>query len=487
MSITGAISNANSGLSAAQRRADVISNNIANALTPGYARRELSVSARIAGGSGGGVTVDGVSRVTDAAVTRERRIADGLAGRDKAIASAYASLNASLGGPDDPFSLVGQYKNLETALRALGESPESTPQQAQVLDAAKAVVSTINRLASETQRTRQDADGEIAKSVDTVNAALKQIEKLNGDIAKAGASGRDTTALEDQRKGLIDEVAKFIPVREIPREQGGIDLITDEGVFLIAGKARQIDFTRTNIITADLSYNGGAGVLSGLTVDGVDITPGGGGSQAIRQGSLSGLFAVRDEIAPAFQSQIDALSRDLIERFTDIDATLAPGAPGLFTDAGGPFDPLTETGLANRLSLNTAVDPAAGGALWRLRDGLGAAAEGPAGADAFIRAMLDGFTEQRTPPAGAGLAGSLSATQMAAGVNSSIGTARIAAESHLAASSARATAISESEIAITGVDTDAEMQNLLLVEQAFAANARVIQTAKAMIELLMEL
>lgn len=484
MTISGAISNANSGMAAAQRRADVVSNNIANALTPGYVRRELSVSERVLAGTGAGVVVDGVTRVIDPALTRERRIADGLASRDQAIATAYARFNASFGEPGDGFSLAGQYAALESALRGLGETPESIPQQALTLDAAKSLAHTITRIADETQRTRQDADLAIANAVDRVNSALKQIERLNADIARAVASGRDASALEDQRKVLVDDIARLVPVREVARQGGTIDLITDEGVFLIAGTAREIEFTRSGVITADLSYPGG---LSGLAVNGINITPGGGGSQTIRQGELAGLFAVRDEVAPAVQRQLDALARDLIERFEGLDATLPPGAPGLFTDAGAAFDPLNETGLANRLAVNSAVDPGQGGALWRLRDGLGAATEGPAGDAAFARAMLDSFTALRTAPPGAGLAGVMSAAQMAAGVSSTVGTARMTAEANLASSSARAAAVADAELAVTGVDTDAELQKLLLVEQAFAANARVIQAAKEMIERLMDL
>ena len=61
------------------------------------------------------------------------------------------------------------------------------------------------------------------------------------------------------------------------------------------------------------------------------------------------------------------------------------------------------------------------------------------------------------------------------------------ADSSLASSSARAQAAGDAEAAVMGVDTDQEMQTLLLVERAYAANARVIQTAQAMIDTLMEL
>ena len=43
------------------------------------------------------------------------------------------------------------------------------------------------------------------------------------------------------------------------------------------------------------------------------------------------------------------------------------------------------------------------------------------------------------------------------------------------------------QIAKDGVDTDTEMQKLLLIEQAYAANARVIQTVDELMQQLLEL
>ena len=484
MSISSALISANSGLSAASKRASVVSNNIANALTPGYARREVSVSENVVNGQGGGIRVDGVRRAADQALTADRRVADGAVGRDQTVATTYASFNSALGEPGDPFSLFTQYQNLESSLRSLSQTPESQTLQAQTLDAAKSLTATFNQLSEQAQTTRRNADAEIARQVDQVNSALKQIEKLNSDISTAGAGGRDIAALEDQRQRLIDEVAAIIPVREVPRSNGKVDLMTDEGVFLIAGSAREIEFTPSGSITPDMTYSGGA--LSGLSVEGTNLTPGDGGL-TVRGGTMAGLFEVRDQIAPEFQAQIDALARDLIERFENIDPTLSPGDPGLFTDAGAAFDPSTQTGLAGRISVNAAVDPDQGGEIWRLRDGLGASAEGPSAANDAILAMLDSLTGLRAPPAGTGLSGEMSAAEAAAGVTSLVGTSRITAETQLATSSARAQSLTEAELAATAVDTDQELQKLILIEQAFAANARVIQTADEMLRTLMEI
>ncbi|HXI87377.1 MAG TPA: flagellar hook-associated protein FlgK, partial [Parvularculaceae bacterium] len=377
MTITSAMANATSGLSAAGKRADVVSNNIANASTPGYARREISVSEQILNGGGAGVSVDGVVRAQDAALTREKRSAAGVEARDEAIASAQQLLDKALGSPDDSFSLFNQYQGLETALRNLGETPESLSGQAATLDAAKSLAATFNQLAKKTQTAREDADATIAREVDQANAALKQIETLNAAISRSAIDGGDASALEDQRKSLIDQVSQLIPVREVPREDGRVDLITNEGVFLLSGSAKTISFAKAGVVTPDLSL--AAGTLSGLSVGGVDITPGGTGAFAVKQGAIAGAFAVRDEVLPDFQAKIDGLAGDLIARFDGIDATLAPGQPGLFTDAGALFNPANTLGISARIAVNGAVDPDQGGALWRLRDGLGAATQGPGG------------------------------------------------------------------------------------------------------------
>ena len=65
MSIASALGSALSGLTAASRAAEVVSSNVANAQTPGYGRREISLQARSIGGSGLGVSVIAINRRVD--------------------------------------------------------------------------------------------------------------------------------------------------------------------------------------------------------------------------------------------------------------------------------------------------------------------------------------------------------------------------------------------------------------------------------------
>jgi flagellar hook-associated protein 1 FlgK len=484
MSISQALSNATSGLGAASRQAGLVSQNIANALTPGYARREISLAERTVAGAGAGVRVAGVDRATAPALTAERRAAEGPAARDEARSAAAARISSLFGGPEDAGSLVTRFSAFERTLRDLANQPANAAAQRVTVASARQAVATINSLSSSLQTLRAEADRSIAAEVTRVNASLTRIEALNGQIERATAANRDASALFDERDREIDVVNRAIPVRTLARENGKIDLITSEGAPLLAGEARQLTFVARPLIAADQTYANGA--LSGLSVDGVDITPG-AGARGVTGGSIAGHFAVRDEVAVEASADLDAFAADLIDRFAapGLDPTAAPGAPGLFIDAGAALADPNAPGLAGRLRLNAAVDPDQGGEAYRLRDGLYATAPGPAGSNALLVDLLSALG---TPQATAFSDGRLlSALDAAGAVVALRGAARSTFESDAAGSAAYRDALAEAELGETGVDTDAELQQLLLVEQAYAANARVIEVAGRLIDQLTEL
>jgi flagellar hook-associated protein 1 FlgK len=121
-----------------------------------------------------------------------------------------------------------------------------------------------------------------------------------------------------------------------------------------------------------------------------------------------------------------------------------------------------------------------------LRDGLAALAQGNVGDATLLNALGSALSDPRVPSSGAFIGAQRSASGLAADVLSSVSTARQQAEYQQSYSVARQSSLTELELA-DGVDTDAEMQSLLLVEQAFAANARVIQTVDDLIQQLIGL
>jgi flagellar hook-associated protein 1 FlgK len=205
-------------------------------------------------------------------------------------------------------------------------------------------------------------------------------------------------------------------------------------------------------------------------------------------GSLGGQFAVRDTYGVQAQTQLDALARDLVDRFADpsVDPTLAAGDAGLFTDAGTAFDPANEVGLSRRLTLNSAVDPNAGGEVWRMRDGIGAVAPGPSGNATLLNDMRSALETSRAPASSVFGPGVHSAASLISAFSGMLASTRGNAEQDMTFTAARLSELTQMQLA-DGVDTDQELQNLLILEQAYAANARVIQAADEMLELITRL
>lgn len=485
MTLTNALNNALTGLRATGRLADITAGNLANALTPGYGRQSVDLASQVTGGQGTGVQVVGISRALDPELTAARRLADGdLAGRSAAF-EALTTLERSIGQVGDPGSLFTRLTEFEQALRQLGETPESAARQDAAANAARDLAGTFNRIGQETVDLRARTDIEIGSTVSRLNTGLEEVARLNRQIQLAQAGGRTTAPLIDKREAAIDKVAQIMPVRQTIRQDGVLELYTREGIGLVDTRAQRVEYKVTPVYEPGLSY--GSGPLSGLTLRGVDITPGGGGVQAVRGGQLAGLFEVRDRIAPEFEAQLDSLAADLATRLADpaVDPTLAAGDPGLFTDRGAAFALADTTGFATRITLNAAVDPVQGGDPVALRDGLQALVARPASDSTVIRALSDALsrgTDTTLPPATPGLSGSLSLSGRVAGVVELLATDRVVSESEVSSLSIARETLAGQEAEKIGVDTDEELSRLIQIEQAYAANAQVIQTAARMLD-----
>ena len=481
MSLSLSLSSAVSGLQASARSAELVSSNVANALTDGYGRRDIQLTARSLGGTGSGVEITGVVRVTDQVLLSDRRVAQANMAGSAVLADAFARLEAAIGTPGDAASLGGKIAGLDSALLAATSRPESEQRLAAVLAAAQGLATQVGKASIAVQMERERADDRIAENVKELNDTLAKVAALNAQILKQVVADRDASPLMDQRQQLIDKIAEIVPLRQIDRDTGQIALISTGGAALLDGRPALFGFTPVGKVTPDMTLASGA--LSGLTMNGKPVTFG-DGSGKLDGGAMAANFRLRDIEAPVQQVRLDALARDLIARFANpsVDTTLTSGAPGLFTDAGAAFNAATETGLAGRLAVNTAADPANGGALWRLRDGLGATTEGPPGESALLTALRGQLTAFLAPASGGFAPGARSFSGLASDVLSYVSRARTGAEAEQSYTAARYNSLRADELA-AGVDTDQQLQSLLLIERAYGANAQVIKTVDSMIKL----
>lgn len=501
MSINQAIGNAFSGLAAASRATEIVSRNIANASTEGYSATSLARSQMVNGVEGAGVRVTGVERAGNPFVTADRRRLEAGAGRAEAEAQIMRDLSDLISDPDGGDSLAGRFTALENALRGLADTPESSAMQATAAAAGRALATRFNTLSTQTGQMVGDLEADVQRKVQTVNTALKKIAQLNTTISNGRATGKDTTALEDERDRQIDLVNGIVPIRAKDREPGGMMISTVGGALLVEGSAREITWDRD----------------SGFKVSDIPTSaapPSGG----LMGGTLEASITALTQTIPAFLEQIDALAIDLIQRFQNIPNYPEPDSSdpltamlGLFvldnagqaqrlpSHLGDPLVPvevpptpaqraeiaaLYPQGIVASLRFNPAFDPAAGGTASLLAETNPLVDVPPA--EPYPTALMTAMRGV-TNSAISGITGSFNATDMAIALVSLREVNASQRESDASFQQAASRTVRERELSLTAVDTDAELQALMRLEQAYAANARILQVANGLIDRLLEI
>ena len=234
-------------------------------------------------------------------------------------------------------------------------------------------------------------------------------------------------------------------------------------------------------LVQDVTYSPGDGTLMAGTQD---ITPFKDGIRGIRHGSLVGLSELKREVIPRFNAQLDEFARGLIETFEGADASLSVGDAGLFTDNGSPYNAANLDGLASRLQVNERVSLSGDAEVWRMRDGMGVATPGDAADSSQISAFITALTNPLGASSATGLPTTITVQDFAAEMVTAQATERVRAENNFNAASSAAQVVNAARSNAEGVNIDDEMQQLLVIEQSFAANSRVLTTVSEMIDTL---
>ncbi len=484
MSISGALSNALSGLTANARSAQVTASNLSNALTPGYGRRAVELATRGIG-SHGGVRVVGVNRLVDQATISDRRFASASQANAQAKSDFFARLEGLTGLPGEAGSLSTRLSSFDESLVAAASRPDLSERLDAAGHHAEKLTEKFHTISNTLQGMRAEADAKIAQMIQRLNASLAAIEDLNTHISRIYNTPEDILTLQDERQLLIDQVAEIVPVRVISRDRGVVGLYTDGGAILLDGPAPELTFNKTPTIEAHMTL--ASGDLSGVSINGksIDISSDNG---PLSGGALAGQILIRDELAPEAQSKLDGLARELAERFQDpsLDTTILATDPALFADIGGRFNAANETGFAGRIQVNALVSSTGSHETWRLRDGLGAVTAGNVGNASLLNRTRSALTASQTAAAASLNSASGGLGDFVDSVLSDQSLKKSIADNELGYRSSQFSAFLEKERAF-GVDSDQELQTMMIVEQSYAANARMIQTVDELIQTLLRL
>jgi len=325
MSTTLSLDAALSGLRAAQRQLDTISNNISNASTAGYTRKILPTETLVVGGVGMGVQLNAIMRSVDKSLIRDTMRQVSVSG-GTAVTDAFLTRIQAFHGPSEAeTSISARIGKLRSSFSDLSSSPDSITLLNNTLTEAKQVATTFNKYSQMILDMRNETEDKIDDAVALVNAQLENIAQLNRQIQVLTGQGNSTADLEDKRDMALRTVSQYIEVTTFTDNTNKLTVMTQQGQILADGNARQLFFANGNLGHGS-SYPASASGLYIGSLTGAEVTQGRIG------GEMGALFELRDETLPTYQAQMDEMAQKLAYR-------LEQQGLRLFTDANGAVPP----------------------------------------------------------------------------------------------------------------------------------------------------
>lgn len=341
MGLSTALGTSISGLNSAQIGIGVVSQNVANAGTPGYVRRNVSSVDSISGGTVG-VSNPNVQRLLDRIVQHQLLQESSGAAYTSTRAQVFANLDQLYGAPGSKTALDSMYSTFTNSLQALQNDPSSYTNRTAVLDAASQLANRLRGLSEGVQQQRAQAEAGIGAGVTRVNELLDQLTNVNARIVNAQQTS-GTADLRDQRDRIVSELSQYVEIRTDERPNGSLSITTASGTQLFDGRPTvKFEFdARANIgpqsqWSSDPAQRGvGTIIARDLNGNGFDAIA----NNTFRSGEIGALVELRDKTLVQAQKQLDEIAAQLSSALSDREiagtAVTAGAATGFDVDLAG--------------------------------------------------------------------------------------------------------------------------------------------------------
>jgi flagellar hook-associated protein 1 FlgK len=501
MSLDTSLAIANSGLSAIGQQFAVISQNVSNANSANYTNETAALNAENAGSLAMGVK-SGVATLTVSREVQAQVAAQGATvSYATTTANALSNIDDVMGAPGGGTDLPSLLADLQNQFTALESDPASQTQTQAVVNAAHTLADQINTISSAIQAGRQNAQNDLVTTVASANTNLQQISTLNQQIISLTKLGQSTADLQNQRAEAEASLSSAIGASFVQQPDGSVLAFTGTGLQLPTDGSAPLSMTNA-VVGPDVYYPGGG--LPGVTLDGVDVTP------SLTSGQIGADLNLRDNTLPSLQAGLDEFSQNLASQFAAQGLTLFSDPSGNVPAPGTPAQ-VNYIGFASEITVNPLVADKPN----LVRDGTNAITGSPTGASAFtpnppggpagfttlISRILTyalgsdaqaGVAQSPSQTTGLGPAGNLTLPYSSQANLSATAAAFAGAEanesSQASSSSTNAKAL-QSALQTTlsqsaGVNVDQQMSNMVALQNAYTANAKVITTLQSLYQVL---
>lgn len=465
--ISSAFNIMSSALNADQAALNVVSNNVANANTPGYTEElptwQENSPVMINGRSyGTGVTETGSTthrdRVLEQRLNQQQQQAAASTKRLEALNTLETLFTPDSGSSGSTAGdISSDMTSFFSSFTALEANPTDNALRQQVLSTAKTMAGDISNASNAMSSQQQALDQEASGVASQVNALTTSLAQLNQEI-ESSPNPSSASTLEDQRQQDMTQLSQLIGINQVQTENNGLTITTTSGQTLVSGNT---------------SYQMTTGIVNGVThftVSGTDITTGltSGG------GALGGYLTARDQDIPAAQAALDQLAFGLS---TEVNAQNKAGLD-LNGNAGTNifYQPTNVAGAAASMAV-TMTDPSL----------VAAAATGQGTGDNTNAQAMANLATQADPPilngltlpngstltAGQTLLNNQTPTNFFSGFVTSLGSTISQVQTENAAQTASVTQLQSQYNSLTAVNLNDEAAAMTTLERSYQSASQV--------------
>jgi flagellar hook-associated protein 1 len=452
VNLSGSLNQSVTGLRASQYALSVISQNIANADTPGYTRETTDledVSGTSTGlytghGSLGGVRIASTDRDDDPVLDARLRSVQADGAKADTASTQLQSVETIFPEPSSS-GLGSQLSTVWNDWANVANNPggsSSTAVRQTLLSDVATVTGTLNTMSSNLAQIQSTTSQELGANVTSINTYTGELATLNGQIGIATATGANANSLLDQRDQLLSKLSSLAGATATINANGSAT-VTLNGQTLVSS-------TTSNAMTVNSSDQ--------ISVGGTAVT--------LTTGSMAAQVTALTTTIPGFQSQLDSVASSLA-------STLNSAQTAGFDQNGNAGTAMigTSDGSGTVTAANIKV-------ILTSPSGIAAAATQTAGGN------LDGSNALAVASTGSS---ATSPDASYANLVGAVGTASAAAQQAQSTQDAVVTAVTNQQQSISGVNYDQEVTDMMSYQQSYNASAKVLTTINSLFDTLLSM
>ncbi len=442
-----------SGLKAAQQSLRVTSNNIANANTEGYSRQRAelrpvanNVPERIK--TGYGVEVTRIERIrdelADKQIFRQSNDLNSFMEQSKVFAQLESVMITDLGD-----SLDLTVSGLFNAFSELSNAPQDMALRRNVLNKADALADQFRTIHSDvgsiTEQTVEAGEGMLNR----VNVILQNLHDINETVYNAYATNSSNNEVKDEQIRLLTELSEMVDA-DITFSEAGTATVQLGGTVLLNDS-----FVAT--LRAESSAAGNFFNVRSEATRNIDI----------QGGKLGGIIQMVEQEIPSIKNSLDELVSSIVTEVNTLHATgygILDGNQRVFFNSSG----LT----ADSMEVNGLI-----------RENVGhiAASSAPGESGNNENAILISKLRDQNVLNGRSI------IESSIRLMSEPGRAMNDLDSKMSTKESVINMLRSQQDAVSGVDMDEELSNLIKFQNSYQASARALRTAQEMMDTLISI